>query len=112
MFSDRHYPSTFLSGNKSLRDMFKDPGEYDRRMAALSKQTEDKQKSVESRNARIKELTDRKSRIFGQEQPVISRSRAEIFGQEHTVVLKCHKGRRNDPTKIYLKTQSILLLIT
>ena len=37
MFSDRNYPPSFLSGNRSLRDMLKDPNEYDRRMDTMSK---------------------------------------------------------------------------
>ena len=87
MFSDRHYPTTFLSGNRSLRDMFtvrilkfvfliyksrffffkklfQDPEEYDRRMAVISKRNDDTQKSVESRNSRIKDITERRSRQF------------------------------------------------
>ena len=82
MFSDRHYPSSFLAGNKSLRDMFKDPEEYDRRMTSLSKRNEDTQKSLESRNSRIKELSERKSEIrFGQDSIGISRSRGSSLSR-------------------------------
>ena len=56
--------------------MFKDPEEYDRRMTSLSKRNEDTQKSLESRNSRIKELSERKSEIrFGQDSIAMSRSR-------------------------------------
>ena len=83
--SDKHFPSSFLSNNKSLRDMFKDPDEYDRRMASLSQRNEESQRSLESRNARIKDVVDRKSKVFGQD-PIssISRSRDSSVSREIT----------------------------
>lgn len=37
MFTDRHFPSSFLSGNPSLRDMVKDKGDFDRRLDDINK---------------------------------------------------------------------------
>ena len=36
MFTDRHFPPTFLSKNPSLRDMVKDTSDYDRRLTEIS----------------------------------------------------------------------------
>ena len=37
MFTDRHFPTSFLSGNPSLRDMVKDKGDFDRRLDDINK---------------------------------------------------------------------------
>ena len=65
--------------------MFKDPDEYDRRMASLSQRNEESQRSLESRNARIKDVVERKSKVFGQD-PIssISRSRDSSVSREIT----------------------------
>ena len=54
MFSDRHFPPSFLAGNKSIRDMLKDPEEYDRRMTNLNKRKEELQKERDKRDSNVK----------------------------------------------------------
>ena len=53
MFSDKHYPPSFLTGNKSIRDMLKNPEEYDRRMEEIDKRRLDLQKEREAREANM-----------------------------------------------------------
>ena len=62
MFSDRHYPPSFLAGNRSLRDMIKDPEEYDRRMETFNKRREDEVKAKEVREENIKRVIEEKNR--------------------------------------------------
>merc|ERR1712088_494387 len=57
MFSDKHYPPSFLTGNKSIRDMLKNPEEYDRRMVDL-------QKERESREANMHRIVDERSKYL------------------------------------------------
>ena len=58
-----------VSIKKVISKILQDPEEYDRRMAVISKRSDDTQKSVESRNTRIKELTERTRSFqsYGQE---------------------------------------------
>ena len=62
MFSDRHYPPSFLAGNRSLRDMIKDPEEYDRRLESFNKRREDESKAKEVREENIKRVIEEKNR--------------------------------------------------
>ena len=62
MFSDRHYPPSFLAGNRSLRDMIKDPEEYDRRMETFNIRREDEVKAKEVREENIKRVIEEKNR--------------------------------------------------
>ena len=62
MFSDRHYPPSFLAGNRSLRDMIKGPEEYDRRMETFNKRREDEVKAKEVREENIKRVIEEKNR--------------------------------------------------
>ena len=62
MFSDRHYPPSFLAGNRSLRDMIKDPEEYDRRLESFNKRREDECKAKEVREENIKRVIEEKNR--------------------------------------------------
>ena len=61
MFSDRHYPPSFLAGNRSLRDMIKNPEEYDRRMESLSQRRQNEVKAQEMREENIKRVIEEKS---------------------------------------------------
>ena len=64
MFSDRHFPPSFLAGNKSIRDMLKDPEEHDRRMTNLNKRKEELQKERDKRDANVKRVVEEKSRYL------------------------------------------------
>ena len=64
MFSDKHYPPSFLTGNKSIRDMLKNPEEYDRRMEEIDKRRLDLQKERESREANMHRLVDERSKYL------------------------------------------------
>ena len=64
MFSDKHYPPSFLTGNKSIRDMLKNPEEYDRRMEEIDKRRLDLQKEREAREANMHRIVDERSKYL------------------------------------------------
>ncbi len=64
MFSDRHYPPSFLAGNKSIRDMLKDPEEYDRRLESINQRRQAIQKEREEREANLKRVTSEREKYF------------------------------------------------
>lgn len=73
MYSDKHYPPTFLSGNKSLRDMFTDPSEYDRRMTNITERSVETKRNEEMRAKAMKRIADeqasRQLMAIGQTKP-------------------------------------------
>ena len=75
MFSDKHYPPSFLAGNRSLRDMLKNPEEYDRRMQELDQRRQDFQKEREAREANVKRVTDERNKYLYTPPPFMSSTR-------------------------------------
>ena len=75
MFSDKHYPPSFLAGNRSLRDMLKNPEDYDRRMEEIDKRRQDLQKERESREANVKRVVDERSKYLYTPPPFMSTTR-------------------------------------
>ena len=76
MFSDKHYPPSFLAGNRSLRDMLKNPEEYDRRMEEIDRRRQDLQKEREAREANVKRVVDERSKyLYTPPPPYMSTTR-------------------------------------
>merc|ERR1712198_576949 len=88
--SDRHFPTSFLSGNPSLRDMVKDKGDFDRRLDDINKrqverrQRQDKQDDERSSSTRMASSNGGSSvgpRLYYQ-QPYNSRA----FKQDYSLI--------------------------
>ena len=61
MFTDKHFPPTFLSKNPSLRDMVKDQTDYDRRIDDISskfKKETDLQNDFSSQRTTVRSSND------------------------------------------------------
>jgi hypothetical protein len=74
MFSDRNFPPTFLAGNKSLRDMSKDPDEYDRRMSNFENRQLEQQKTRETRDAQMKRIAEERAKYTYQPTSALPRN--------------------------------------
>ena len=66
MFTDKHYPPTFLSNNRSLRDMVKDRTDYDKRINEISTNFNDETKRAKEKQASAFQLSTTRS---GYEHP-------------------------------------------
>ena len=76
MFTDKHFPPTFLSHNPSLRDMVKDQTDFDRRLTEISKNVEKGESSLNGRPASSLHQTStgpntsKQSHLFGANPPL------------------------------------------
>ena len=112
MYTDKHFPPTFLSKNPSLRDMVKDQNDYDQRISCISsnfkKESEMTSYQQSSKRSRFDEL-DRStsySQSFGSANPM---QRSKVIergypvdlriGEERAIRASQRRAMRQTPTK-------------
>ena len=112
MYTDKHFPPTFLSKNPSLRDMVKDQTDYDHRISSISSNfkkesetTSYQQSSVRSRFEKL-DRSNIHSQSFGSTDPM---QRSKIvergypidlrIGEERAIRASQRRAMRQTPTK-------------
>ena len=112
MYTDKHFPPTFLSKNPSLRDMVKDQKDYDQRISGISsnfkKESEITSHQQSSKRSRFDEL-DRStsySQSFRSANPM---QRSKVIergypvdlriGEERAIRASQRRAMRETPTK-------------
>lgn len=113
MYTDKHFPPTFLSKNPSLRDMVKDQTDYDRRIDDISSNFKrETDRSTHQTAIRNKTNSDRTSSHFSRmsfaiNEPVKRRdSKGSIIypvdhriGEERAIRASQRRNMRHTPTR-------------
>ena len=110
MFTDKHFPPTFLSKNPSLRDMVKDQKDYDQRISSISsnfkKESESTSYQQSSKRSRFNGLDNSTSQSFGstdtmQRSKIVERGYPIDLriGEERAIRASQRRAMRQTPTK-------------